>query len=64
MSRFIPKKAKTFNKNEKGVTMLEYGLIAALVAVVAIAGFQSLGTNLNTKIGKIATQIETPSTAP
>jgi pilus assembly protein Flp/PilA len=57
MSRFIPKQAKTFKKNEKGVTMLEYGLIAALVAVVAAVGFTTLGTKLNTQIGSIATTI-------
>ena len=62
MSRFVLNKAKTFKKNEKGVTMLEYGLIAALVAVVAITGLTTLGSNLNLKFGAIATKIGT--TAP
>ena len=57
MSRFIPKKAKTFKKNEKGVTMLEYGLIAALVAVVAIAALTQLGTNISTTFSTIANKI-------
>ena len=54
MSRFVSKKAKTFKKNEKGVTMLEYGLIAALVAVVAITGLTTLGSKLNTQFNNIA----------
>ena len=54
MSRFVSKKAKTFKKNEKGVTMLEYGLIAALVAVVAVTGLTTLGNNISTQFNNIA----------
>ncbi len=57
MSRFISKSVKTFNKNKKGVTMLEYALIAALVAVVAVTTLTTLGTNISTKFGSIATTI-------
>ncbi len=58
MSRFIPKQAKTFKKNEKGVTMLEYGLIAALIAVVSVAAITSIGTKLNTAFGNIVTNLK------
>lgn len=40
-----------------GVTMIEYGLIAALVGVAAIASLTLLGTNLNTKFNTIAGNI-------
>lgn len=33
--------------NEKGATAIEYGLIAALIAVAAITAMQGLGTSLN-----------------
>lgn len=33
-------------KNEKGATAIEYGLIAALIAVAAIGAMSSLGTKL------------------
>ena len=36
-----------FLKDNSGVTAIEYGLIAALVAVVIIGAVQSLGTHLN-----------------
>ena len=57
MSRFISKKAKTFNKNEKGVTMLEYGLIAALVAVVSVTALSTLGNNISTQFNYIAGKV-------
>ena len=59
MSRFISKKAKTFNKNEKGVTMLEYGLIAALIAVVSLTVLGTLGTNISTSFSSVAAKIST-----
>lgn len=35
-----------FVKNESGATAIEYGLIAALVAVAAIVGMTAVGTKL------------------
>ena len=61
MSGFVAKRAKTFNKNTKGVTMIEYGLIAALVALVAIVGLRTIGTSLNTQFTSIGTTIAHPN---
>ena len=41
-------------KNDKGVTAIEYGLIASLIAVVIIAGASVLGTTLNTTFTTIS----------
>jgi pilus assembly protein Flp/PilA len=41
-------------KNEEGVTAIEYGLIAALIAVVIITGVTLIGTNLSTTFNTIA----------
>jgi len=46
-----------FLKNEDGATAIEYGLIAALIAVAAIAAFQLVGTNLSSTFHNIATQL-------
>jgi len=46
-----------FTRNERGATAIEYGLIAALIAVVIITGLTSVGTNLNTTIAGIATSL-------
>ncbi|MXP46828.1 Flp family type IVb pilin [Altererythrobacter luteolus] len=35
-------------RNEEGATAIEYGLIAALIAVAAITAMQGLGNELNT----------------
>ena len=41
-------------RDEKGVTALEYGLIAALIAVVIIGAVSTLGTNLSATFTGIA----------
>ncbi len=43
--------------DRRGVTALEYGLIASLVAVVLIAGAATLGGNLNSTFSSIAGSI-------
>jgi pilus assembly protein Flp/PilA len=51
---------KFFNKmlrDEQGATAIEYGLIAALIAVAAIAAMQSLGSQLNTTFSKVSTTL-------
>ena len=49
----IISKIRLFRKDEKGVTMLEYGLLAVLIAVAAIGGATALGTG----IGKTFTDL-------
>jgi len=46
-----------FIANEDGATAIEYGLIAALVAVVIIAGLTTLGTKLNTTFNGVAASL-------
>ena len=45
---------KNFIREEDGVTAIEYGLIAALIAVVIIAAVRLIGVNLNTTFGAVA----------
>jgi pilus assembly protein Flp/PilA len=49
--------ATRFANDESGATAIEYGLIAALISVVIIGVLSSLGTNLNTKFDKVATEL-------
>jgi len=44
---------KKFLKNEDGATAIEYGLIAALIAVVIIAAVSALGTEISTTFTNI-----------
>ncbi|NLN76924.1 MAG: Flp family type IVb pilin [Armatimonadetes bacterium] len=44
------KKLMGFVKEEEGVTMVEYGLILALVAIVAIAAWGFLGESIRDKV--------------
>jgi pilus assembly protein Flp/PilA len=48
---------KNFIQEEDGVTAIEYGLIAALIAVVIIGAVTSVGTSLSAKFTQIATAI-------
>lgn len=44
-------------KNEKGATMVEYALMVALIAVVALVGVKALGVNVLAEFNKIAAAI-------
>lgn len=54
----MKKMIMNFLKDEEGVTAMEYALIAALVSVVAIAAWSTLGTNIKTKVGEVNTAME------
>ena len=55
MKKFISK----FMSDESGATAIEYGLIAALIAVVIIAAVTALGTNISSRFNQVATAIGT-----
>jgi pilus assembly protein Flp/PilA len=44
-------------RDESGATAIEYGLIAALIAVAAIAAFQLVGTNLSGIFNTVASDL-------
>lgn len=44
-------------RNEAGATAIEYGLIAALIAVAAITAMQGLGSQLSTTFTKVKTDM-------
>ncbi|BAL26409.1 Flp family type IVb pilin [Azoarcus sp. KH32C] len=48
---------KKFIRDEEGVTAIEYGLIAALIAVVIIASVRAVGTNLQAVFTAISTAL-------
>ena len=45
-------------KSDKGATAIEYGLIAALIAVVIIGAVSVVGTNLSTTFSNISGNIK------
>jgi pilus assembly protein Flp/PilA len=44
-------------KDSKGATAIEYGLIAALIAVAAIAAMQNIGTKLGTTFNNVSNSL-------
>ena len=49
---------KNFLKDESGATAIEYGLIAALIAVVIITGVTAVGTKLSTTFSDLSTNLK------
>ncbi|HNW17578.1 MAG TPA: Flp family type IVb pilin [Sphingorhabdus lacus] len=48
---------KKLFKNEDGATAIEYGLIAALIAVAAITAMGSLGNNLSNTFTEVSNSL-------
>ncbi len=53
MSHFL----KSFVKNESGATAIEYGLIAALIAVVIIGAVTTVGTDLKAVFENVSAKL-------
>ena len=47
-----------FKNDESGATAIEYGLIAALIAVAIIAAVTTLGTKLTTTFGSVSAKLK------
>ena len=54
---------KSLAKSDEGVTAIEYGLIAALIAVVIIGAITLVGGELTTTFNKISTKLNTANTS-
>ena len=52
---------RAFIKDESGATMIEYGLVAALVSVAAIIALQILGGELQTIFNTVSSYLSTAS---
>ncbi len=52
---------RTFIADESGVTAIEYGLIAALVAVAAISAFTALGGKLSSVFTGVSNKMVVPT---
>ena len=50
-------KFRSLFQNEDGATAIEYGLIAALIAVAAIGAMQGVGTKLNTTFNNVSNHL-------
>ena len=53
MSNFVSR----FLKDESGATAIEYGLIAALIAVVLVTALGTLGSNLSGTFNKVSDKV-------
>ena len=53
MSKFMSR----FVRDESGATAIEYGLIAALVAVVLVTALGAMGTNLSATFQKVTSSL-------
>jgi len=51
-------------RDNKGATAIEYGLIAALIAVAAVVAMENLGTQLSDTFGDVETQMSKSGDVP
>ncbi|PJK29717.1 Flp family type IVb pilin [Minwuia thermotolerans] len=49
--------AKRFLKDESGATAIEYGLIAGLISIAAVAAMTTIGGSLETLFGDVQTEL-------
>ncbi len=54
MKKFV----QSFLANQSGATAIEYGLIASLIAIAAIAAMTTLGTKLSTTFTTVSDQLQ------
>ncbi len=47
----------TSQHRQRGASLVEYALLVALIAVVAIAGVRALGTSVSTQFSAIGSQL-------
>jgi len=48
---------KSMIRDEEGATMVEYGLLVALIAMVALVAVTTLGKNLSSLFSTVATSV-------
>lgn len=60
------KMIRKFRKNEDAATAIEYGLIAALIAIALITALTDVGTSLSNMFGGVETEVTnaTPAATP
>ena len=56
MSR-VPSRLRRFWRHETAATMVEYGIMVALVAAISIAVIKVIGTKVNTAFGSVNTNL-------
>jgi pilus assembly protein Flp/PilA len=52
---------KSIVRDQAGATAIEYGLIAALVAIAAMGGMSLLGTSLNSIFTNVGSTLQNPT---
>lgn len=63
MRKLFAGKAKTFARDEKGATMVEYGLLVAVIALAVVGAATTFGTSLSTMFTHAGTIVTgTPNT--
>jgi pilus assembly protein Flp/PilA len=57
-NKYMRNRLEAFLRDERGATAIEYGLIAAGIAVAIIAVVQNVGSSLNTTMTSVSTALK------
>jgi pilus assembly protein Flp/PilA len=63
MRKLFSRSVKSFSRDEKGATMLEYAIVVGMIALIAIVGVTAFGAQLNTQFANLKTTIATINTS-
>jgi Flp pilus assembly pilin Flp len=58
------KRLSVCSRNRRGVTNVQWALLAAVISVAVIAAVRSVGTNVRTNLNSTAGNVANPSTLP
>jgi pilus assembly protein Flp/PilA len=57
MSKFLRLIGRRDVRNQDGATLIEYALLAGLIAAIAVTTLTTIGTKLNTRFTTVSTQL-------
>jgi pilus assembly protein Flp/PilA len=63
MRKLFSRSVKSFSRDEKGATMIEYAIVVGMIALIAIVGVTAFGSQLSTQFTELGTTLNSVNTS-